>query len=254
MDRTGHHWHIGATSCVYSGSIVENVRRLALEVDDVELVLFDVEGYGCNFPTSAEVAELHALACEYDLTYTVHLPRDIISGNDSLTLAHRAIAATCALQPYAYVVHLDGRRIMGDPTAAVVHGWQCDAQTAVRELIAALGDPRKLCLENLEGWSPHYFDGIVEETGISRCIDIGHLWLEGREASAYLRQHLPQTRVVHLHGTGERDHASLAVADPTQLRIVLGMLHDAAYDGIVTLEVFTAEEWQTSREAVLRVI
>ena len=60
--------------------------------------------------------ELNALARDNDLTYTVHLPVDL-DWRDARTFdkIYRALDATRALDPFAYVLHLDGHPLVGEP-------------------------------------------------------------------------------------------------------------------------------------------
>jgi len=55
---------------------------------------------------------------------------------------------------------------------------------------------------------------VLEQIPASLCIDIGHLWRDGRDALPYLEAYLGRARVVHLHGVGERDHQSLELTAP----------------------------------------
>ena len=240
---------LGATSCVLEADLPANVRAVAELVDDVELVLYDVPGHGCNFPDAATAAELRRLAERHDLTYTVHLPRDLAEGDDSsLDQARRAIDATRSLEPYAYVAHLDGTALMGTPGASEVAAWQAQADTVLRRVAEWVGEPRRLCLENVERWDPAHFAPVVAEVPVSRCIDVGHLWLEERDALAHLRAWLGRTRVVHLHGVHGPDHQSLAHVPLERSQPVVDCL-STTFSGVVTLEVFSLADLRESLAA-----
>jgi len=243
-------FRLGSTSYVYPDDLVANVRRLGSLVDDVEFVLFETDGYGCNFPTAAEARELALLAAEHGLTYTIHLPMDVCPGDGSMEKARRAIDATLGLHPFAVILHFDGRAITGNPSPEAIAAWQSEAQEALQTVISWVGDPRLICTENLEGWSPRLFDSLVAESGVCRCIDIGHLWLEGADPLPYLDEHLAATRVVHLHGIGERDHSSLALMNECRVAAVMEKLITSAYAGVVTLEVFGEEDFYSSLRAL----
>ncbi|MHB1293950.1 MAG: cobamide remodeling phosphodiesterase CbiR [Anaerolineae bacterium] len=240
---------IGATSYVIEGDLAANAARLAGEVEDMELVLYDVEGYGTNLPDGDTIARLNDLAAAHGLTYTVHLPMDLCaSGDRSLELARRTIEATQGLAPWAYVAHLNGSALLDGPTAEAAARWQEDALQALQAVCALLETPQCLSVENIERWDPTFLAPLLEALPISRCVDVGHLWLAGQDPLTHLSAWLPRTRVVHLHGLGERDHQSLSLAPAEQLDALVALL-DGAPDAVVTLEVFGEVDYVTSREA-----
>ena len=240
-------FRIGSTSYVYPDDIVPNVRQLAHLVQDVELVLFEVDDYGANLPDAAAIAELNTLARGNDLTYTVHLPLDLRFGDaTSFDKAHRAIDATRPLNPFALVMHLDGRVLVNQPTAETIARWQSDAAQAVAQIGEWVGDAPRVCVENVEAWDPGHFRDLVIRAGASRCIDIGHLWLQKCNPLPHLKENLSRTRVIHLHGIGSRDHQSLRHTPPGDLQAVVDTLLRADYDGVVTLEVFGIDDFFSS--------
>jgi sugar phosphate isomerase/epimerase len=240
-------FRLGTTSYIYEDDLIGNVRRLGPLVDDIELVLFDTMDYGTNIPDAATVAELNRLAAAHHLTFTVHLPEDIWPGNGSLEKAARAIDATRALHPHAYIVHFDGRTLGDDITP-----WQHHTAAALDAVIAMVGDPALVCAENLERWNPELFDDLVAAAGVARCVDIGHLWLEHRDPLPYLTRHLPSSRVVHLHGIAERDHASLEHVPFDDVFDIIYLLLDNRFAGVVTLEVFSEADFFGSLQVLER--
>lgn len=248
-------FRLGSTSFVYSADLVTNARRLAGRVDDIELVLFDAENFGSNFPTRAARAELNKIADENALTFTVHLPRDMNAHDEqACDQNRRAIDATRDLYPYAYIAHLDGRALMRDASAAKVARWRADAARALAQVIAWVGDAARVCVENVEAWDPAHFQNIVAAARASRCIDIGHFWLNQCDPLPHLAAHLPQTRVIHLHGVGARDHSALTHQAQAQLVAVLETLRRENYRGVVTLEVFGETDFFTSLETLARAL
>ncbi len=247
---------LGSTSYVYPADILPNVEQLAGIVDDIELVLFEVDEYGSNLPDAATVDRLRQLAAAHDLTYTVHLPLDLRLADDgaaseehpSLVKARRVVECTRALDPWGFVLHLNGEALLEQPTAAQIERWQTQAQRSLEIVCGWLDDPRRLCLENVERWDPDFFAPIVESLPISRCIDVGHLWVQGVDPLGHLNAWLERTRVVHLHGLAERDHRSLAHMSPQQLDPVVALLV-ARYQGVVTLEMFGVDDFFSSRAA-----
>ena len=81
-------------------------------------------------------------------------------------------------------------------------------------------------------------------------MDIGHLWQDDHDPLPYLKRALDRTRVIHLHGIAERDHKSLIHTSPAQLDPILAFLVGQGYTGVLTLEIFSEEDLQTSLAAV----
>ena len=247
MKRT---FRLGSTSYVYPDDILPNVRQLASQVDDIELVLFEVDDYGSNLPDASIVQELNGLAQANDLTYTVHLPIDLDWRDArSLDKIRRAIEATRVLNPFAYVLHLDGRPLLGEPTREIVEQWQAETAATLDKIIARV-EPSQLCVENIEKWSPEYFASIVAQKNLSRCIDVGHLWVQHRDPVQHLQEHLARTRVIHLHGVDAHDHQSLAKQSRNEVIRALNFLAKANYAGVMTLEVFSVDDFISSKRIV----
>ncbi len=251
-------YRIGATSYVIPDHILPNVRHLGPLVDDVELVLFETDEHGSNLPDADTRARLAELAHTHGLSYTVHLPLDVLPGAavgaDCLVKAARVIDATRELAPFAYTLHLDGGLFAGGARDARMPppglaAWRDGAREALERVAAWVGDPRRLCIENVEAWDPVYFAPILEDLPISRTADIGHLWLRGHDATAALGAWLPRTRVVHLHGVAARDHASLAHVSPERLDPLVRLL-DESFAGVVTMEVFADADLRSSLAAL----
>ena len=98
-------------------------------------------------------------------------------------------------------------------------------------------------------WSP-----VVARTPAGRCLDVGHLWLDGVDPLPYLEAALPRLRVLHLHGVEPQsrpaDHRSLAHADPAQLDASWRRLVAAGYSGVVCLEIFEEDDFHSSLSAL----
>ncbi len=247
---------IGTTSYIIPADILPNLHYLAGKVQDVELVLFEVDDGPNNLPTPAQVAEMQTLARKHGLSYTVHLPLDLRLADDgslrhiSLVKARRVIECTRALNPWAYVLHLDGKAVRTNPAPAAYQHWLEQAEISLRQVGDWAGGLEKLAVENLEGYPLDFYEPVLARLPVSRCVDIGHLWLEGHDPLPYVRRALPRTRVIHIHGIAERDHRSLAFAPPDRLRAVLRELLEAHYTGVLTLEIFSEEDFLTSLSAL----
>jgi adenosylcobinamide kinase/adenosylcobinamide-phosphate guanylyltransferase len=80
-------------------------------------------------------------------------------------------------------------------------------------------------------------------------VDIGHLWLDGVPVKPYFEKALPRTRVIHLHGIGERDHSSLSHVDSAEMDALFRTLL-AGYRGVLTLELFSQPDFLSSIEVI----
>lgn len=249
-------FRIGTTSYILPADILPNVEYLAPLVDDIELVLFETDEYGSNLPDPATTSRLGELASAHDLTYTVHLPLDLRLGEPgpeldvSLRKAHRVIKATQALNPYAYVLHLDGRPLQqSELTPAGLAAWQAASRAALETVAGWPDEPRLLSVENLEAWDPDAFAPVVEALPVSRTIDVGHFWLNNEDPLPHLSHWIDRTRVIHIHGIAQRDHASLATIEPERLDPVVAFLL-SHFHGVVTLEVFSEADFEGSLAAL----
>jgi len=226
----------------------------------MQLVLFEVPGGPTNLPSPQAVAALAALGKARDLTYTVHLLHDLRLYDEdgtcarALAKARQVIDLTRSLDPQAWVCHLDGRSVRHAGTASSLWAtWQTQTTAALQHVCDWAADGRRVAVENLEGYAPDFVAPVVARTSAGRCLDIGHLWLDGIDPLPHLDAALPRLRVLHLHGVrpaGGADHSSLAYADPPQLDAVLRRLLSAVFDGVLCLEVFGEDDFRTSLSAL----
>jgi sugar phosphate isomerase/epimerase len=242
---------IGTTSYVIPDEIVPNVRFLAGLVDDVELVLFESDESG-NLPSGSEVAQLVRLAHDHGLTYTVHLPLDARLGAADEGLRERGVGkctrvidATRALEPFAWIVHLDGER-RGRVPADDVPAWTDRCARSLDALVKTGIPPARIAVETLD----YPFSCVAEilpPRGISACLDIGHVVLHGYDATSYMDAYLPTTRVVHAHGIVDgRDHRALDAFPGDILAGLLDRLAAHPAERVLTLEVFDEAAFRTS--------
>jgi sugar phosphate isomerase/epimerase len=251
-------FRLGTTSYIIPADILPNARYLAGKVRDIELILFEVDEGPNNLPSPEAIGELAEIAAQHDLTYTVHLPLDLKLGEDgserdqSLVKAKRVIDCTRGLDPWAYVLHLDGRSVRAATDAGLIERWQEQSVRALEIVSEWAGAAEKLAVENLETYPLDFIQPVLERIPVSRCVDIGHLWLDSHDPIPYLRSALPRTRVIHLHGIDERDHRSLAFMPPEKVGAVWAELIDLDYTGVLTLEIFSEEDFLSSLEVLAR--
>jgi sugar phosphate isomerase/epimerase len=264
----GAPFRIGATSYIVDAGLVENARFLAAHLQDVQLVLFDLPDGPSNLPDAATVAQLATLGARRDLSYTVHLIDDLQSApaaddpattalHPSLDAARRVIDRTQRLAPAAWVGHLEGRAVRSRGFAAEeLPAWWAQAAQAVEQAGAWAGGVQRLAIENLEGYPPDFVTPVVERTQATRCVDVGHLWLDGRDPIFHLRAAWRRLRVIHLHGVladptqPNRDHRSLALMPEPVIDSVVHFLLRNDYRGVLTLEIFGEDDFWSSLAAL----
>lgn len=252
-------FRLGTSSYIIPDDILPNARYLAGKVRDIELILFEVDDGPNNLPSPDVIEELSQIARGHDMTYTVHLPLDLKLGADdserdqSLVKAKRVIDRTQALDPWAYVLHLDGKSVRTSTDAELIERWQDQSVRALQIVAEWAGEASKLAVENLETYPLNFIQPVLERVPVSRCVDIGHLWLDGHDPIPYLRAALARTRVIHIHGIAERDHRSLACMPLEKVRAVWDELIDAKYEGVLTLEIFSEEDFLASMEVIERI-
>lgn len=249
-------FRLGTTSYIIPDDILPNVRYLAGKVKDIELILFEVDDGPNNLPSHQVIKELCLIAGQNDLTYTVHLPLDLKLGEDgserdlSLVKAKRVIDCTHELNPWAYVLHLDGRSVRTSTDVELIQRWQDQSVRALEIVAEWAGDAGMLAVENLETYPLNFIQPVLDRIPVSRCVDIGHLWLDQHDPLPYLQAALARTRVIHIHGIAERDHRSLAFMPREKVRPVFQELIRLNYKGVLTLEVFSEEDFKSSLDVI----
>lgn len=252
-------FRLGTTSYIIPDDILPNARYLAGKVRDIELILFEVDDGPNNLPSAEVIDELTGIAEQHDITYTVHLPLDLKLGDDgserdqSIVKAKRVIDCTRGLNPWAYVLHLDGRSVRTSTDQRMLKGWQDHSVRALEIVSEWAGCPEKLAVENLETYPLDFIQPVLDRIPVSRCVDVGHLWLDGHDPIPYLQEALPRTRVIHMHGIAERDHRSLKFMPFENVCDVWKELVKLKYDNVLTLEIFSEEDFASSVEVLEKI-
>lgn len=252
-------FRLGTTSYIIPDDILPNARYLAGKVRDIELILFEVDDGPNNLPSPEVIRELTMIAQDHDLSYTVHLPLDLKLGEDgsdrdqSLIKARRVIDCTGGLDPWAYVLHLDGKSVRTSTDARLIRRWQDQSLRALEIVSDWAGGADKLAVENLETYPLDFVQPVLDRIPVRRCVDVGHLWLDGHDPIPYLQAALPRTRVIHMHGIAERDHRSLAFMQQEKVSAVWRELIRMNYQGVLTLEIFSEEDFASSLEVIEKI-
>lgn len=258
-------FRLGTTSYIVPDEIIPNVRYLAGRVQDIELVLFESDEFS-NLPSEGDISQLVELAGANDLTYSVHLPLDVYLGHPdrlererSVGKCLRIIELVQRLPKSAYVMHfesgpgVDINAFTPDETAGFVEGLRDSSGM----LLGGCSEPPGMfCAENLN----YPFETVwpvVEESGFSVTLDVGHLEYYGFPVGEYLDRYLKRARVLHMHGTTEgRDHNSLAFMRTEALDLVVEALAklEAAgeHERVFTLEIFSQADLESSVTTLMR--
>lgn len=245
---------LGATSCTFEGTLLENARYMASQVDDIELILYNCRGED-NFLSPSEIEQLNRLAEAYNVGYTIHLPSSLGTVEmDSRWLKkavndwRRGVECTLALHPRAYVWHWEAEKFGNVPSDDLGSWHNKVREAAERFLHYGLVPPELLCVENLSFAYRLIYEDVVD-LGLSVCLDMGHWWRFTLEDELW-PELLPRTKVIHLHGVDrkqERDHLAFGAEDECYWRKLATVLKNFEGDRelILTLEVFNYEHWQS---------
>jgi sugar phosphate isomerase/epimerase len=249
-------FRIGATSFVHPASWIDNVERLADRVEDIELLLFDIDGPH-GLPSARERAELRAAKQRHHLSYSVHLPLapSLASRDEARRLAGiegalRALAVARELDAEHCVFHVYLGDYEGDAAIearADLDGFRERASDSIERILSTGIAARTLCVEQLD-YDLTLLWPVIERYDLSIALDIGHLHRDQQRLRERVQLLLPRTRIVQWHGTepGGRDHRSLAHFPRADAQWLIETLLAIDFDGVLTLEVFRPDDFETS--------
>lgn len=251
----GFPFRVGTTSYIIPDDIIPNLRHLSGRVDDVELVLFEFDGWS-NMPSPKDVAEMARIAQADGLSYTVHLPLDTRLGSSdeseriaSVGKCRRVMQLMGPIHPFAWILHLHGD-YRGDPPTDDPARWLEQNRRSLTELLNPTAvNPRNVCVETLD-YDFNLVAGLVESFDLSVCLDIGHLLVYGRDVAAHLNRWFDRARVFHIHGVmaDGMDHVSLEYLPAGLLENLSDHLLRLT-DGdarVMTIEVFGEADFEGS--------
>lgn len=255
-------FRLGTSSYIIPDDILPNVRYLAGNVQDIELVLFESDEFS-NLPSPEVISELVALAAEHGLTYSVHLPLDVYLGNDdrrererSVGKCHRIIELVRELPKSAFVMHFEaGKGVeINELSDEERVRFVDNLADSAKMMLDGCSEPASMfCAENLN-YPFEIVWPVVEQFGFSVALDVGHLEYYGFPTADYLERYLSRARVLHMHGTKDgRDHNSLAYMNPEALDMVVEALHrEGGEPKVFTLEIFSEADFLSSVETLER--
>jgi sugar phosphate isomerase/epimerase len=246
-------FRLGTTSYIYPGEILPNVELLADILDEIQLLLFEGNSYS-NIPAPETIRELKRLCAQSRLTLSIHLPLDAYPGHEdeiirkrSVDMIRRIYDVGVALECGYFIFHYPNKN-PGGANFANRQRWHSQLRKSTEELLSSGIPPKSLCVENLAypfGWVVD----LIDTFGLAKCIDIGHLRVNRFPLKPHLRRHLPQTRVIHLHGLKKGvDHHGLSRHDLRSIRLLLSEIKRINYCGSLILEVFRLDHLLESLE------
>lgn len=230
---------MGGTSWVTEGSLAENLRCLAGEVSDMEIVLFDLPG-ASNIPAAAQVEELACLCAELSMSCTVHFPSELDARGSRRKLEQsvdkclKIIELFAPLSPFSWILHVTRDRDMEEGL-----NWQKNVAAGLKKLTMAIPESKRICVENVD-YDLVCLQNAIEESGVSICLDIGHLINMQMAVMEQVERYFDKTRVVHLHGVRQdgSDHVDLSHFDAQLLKQIFARYGECGEERVITLEVF----------------
>jgi sugar phosphate isomerase/epimerase len=228
---------VACPSFVYPAGYVENVRRLAPFVDEIQLLFFESDPR--SLPSPALVEELSDLAAGHGIGYHVHLPSDIYPGHTDPNERRRAaetihtIMERCqVLSPSTFTLHLERNPAGTDNLPK--ERWRQYLFESLKRMLPPETPPRKISIETLD-YPLEWVAPVIEEMDLSVCMDMGHLLVHGIDLLAFYEKWKDRITVVHLHGVdGSEDHLPLDRLSDERMRTILGLLQ--ALKTVVVLE------------------
>ncbi len=256
--RCSFPFRLGTTSYIVPDDILPNVRYLAGQVDDVQLILFESADIS-NLPTPAVIRELAAIGQAEALTYTVHFPLDVYLGSTEATARRRSVAICqriidlCRpLEVQTYALHLAPANPVdrGEHPAADVGAWLAACDASLAELTGAVPSARQLCIETL-AYRFEVVDSLLARHDLGVCLDIGHLLLGGYDVRGHLETYRDRLRLMHIHGVRDgRDHHSLRYLEPSLRRAAMDAMSVGDGHRVMTVEVFNEADFMDSMEVL----
>ena len=254
---------------VYGKNLLENAKRLADLVDNIEIVLFNTPNLN-NTPDSDELDLLRKLGLKKKVTFTVHLPasleiasKDRKLREDSIRMVSELCNHTAPIEPLHYILHVP----FTTPTLVPVPGlyfktddgrnwkdWTRRGLDALERIFDTTPVAGKLLLENIN-YSPYFLEPFLEGRQCGFCLDTGHLILGRENVNDALRRYKKEIRELHIHGVkGYKDHLSLSVLPVESVCEWMDYLIRIDFDGILNLEVFSPEDLTGSLNTVAKAI
>jgi adenosylcobinamide kinase/adenosylcobinamide-phosphate guanylyltransferase len=226
---------ISAPSYLLPTGYIENVTYLMDKVDDIQLLIFDAFKEDPLLKKES-LTTLEYLAKDSGITYSVHMPvKPLLTAGYQQRL-EAAVQIMQKLKPLdisSYTFHYDL------PEGVTWEKLSKDEIHSIEALYIKFFKALKeefpkadLSLENTA--SPlSALDRVINECGISYCIDIGHLIVQGRDL-AEIESRLRHASVVHMHGWEKKNQKKQDHRTIIYNRDIFKLLE--SFSGILTIE------------------
>jgi sugar phosphate isomerase/epimerase len=149
-----------------------------------------------------------------ELSFSLHLPNmgglDLSSSVEDIRRVtietHRRIVDIVRpLDPENYVLHIAG--MVQEAAGGMFTGGAAQSLgelllgnvTKSLDALFRFLEPEEICVENLLSYPMDFIGPLVEELGLSVCLDVGHLVVRGEPLDDFLDHYGPRVREVHLH-------------------------------------------------------
>ena len=232
---------LGTTSFIYPDDYVSNVKRIGPYLDEIELLFFE-SSRSDSLPAPTVINELSLLSENLDLKYNVHLPTDVSISHPERDRQHRAVDAikevlmlVSPLSPTTCTLHID----YSEPSfsAKTVSAWQDRVRPNLAKILDMDLDSSRISIETLD-YPFELIEDVVEEFGLSVCLDLGHMILYGYDIDAAFKKYSDKTSIIHLHGVADdHDHLALDCLPDTIKFKIIEILRK--FNQTVSLEVFS---------------
>ena len=249
-------FRIGTTSFIHPADYYTNAKHLAEYIDEVELLFF--ESHATSLPSHQEIDQLMKLKDSASISYNIHLPIDLdITQPDHIQrekAAHRyaeIVEFAAPLAPSTYTLHLNCN--ITQESDDTLGEWQKQAESGVQSMLAACKCPaQSISIETLD-YPFDWFAPIVENLGLSVCVDVGHIVIFGFDLETALNYFNRQISILHLHGTSQgKDHCSLQCLDETTKSLITNFLK--TFIGTASIEVFSYDTLESSMPELARLM
>jgi len=197
---------------------------------------------------------------EKGLSFSLHLPSmgglDLSSSVEDIRRVtietHRRMAEIVRpLDPENYILHIAG--MVQEAAGGMFTGRSAgrfgklllgNVKKSLEALFRFI-KPEKICVENLLSYPMEFIGPLVEELGLSVCLDVGHLAVRGESLDDFLARYGHRVREVHLHdvkkvryGPFVSVHTDHHAVGQGELRVekVLRDLDASGFSGPIVLE------------------
>ena len=248
-------FRLACPSFIYPAGYVDNVRRLAGAVDEIELLL--LESSPDSLPAIQEIRELAVIGNDRGLTFNIHLPTDIDigglkpqAGSTAVDALLRVIDLTGPLEPVSCTLHIPCTGIRGNTGG--ISSWQDRVRKNLERLLNEGGiTARSIAIETLD-YPLEYLDPVIRELDFSICLDTGHLMVRDMDCLDVFRTWAERIIIVHTHGVEKgRDHLALNRLTGYQTRQIAHIL--STFRESLSLEVFSPAALSASLDYLDRI-